>query len=55
MNTIRMLAFVAAVLITAFLFRVIADGATPEQPIQTAPAVAATGAAASDGPQSAAN
>jgi hypothetical protein len=55
MNTIRMLAFVAAVLITAFLFRMIADGFTAEQPIHTAPAVATTGAAASDGPQSAAD
>jgi hypothetical protein len=31
MNTIRMFAFIAAVLITAVLFRVIADGLTEEQ------------------------
>jgi hypothetical protein len=55
MNTIRMLAFVAAVLITAFLFRMIADGFTAEQSIHPAPAVVATGAGASDGPQSAAD
>ena len=30
MNTIRMFAFIAAVLITAVLFRVIADGLTDE-------------------------
>jgi hypothetical protein len=30
MNTIRMFAFIAAVLITAILFRVIADGLTDE-------------------------
>ena len=30
MNTIRMFAFITAVLITAFLFRVIADGLTDE-------------------------
>jgi hypothetical protein len=30
MNTIRMFAFVAAVLITAFFARVIADGLTPQ-------------------------
>jgi hypothetical protein len=53
MNTIRMFAVVAAVLITALLFRVIADGFTSEQPIHAATRVAATGAAASDGPQSA--
>jgi hypothetical protein len=52
MNTIRMFAFVAAVLITAFLFRVIAVGFTSEQPIHAA--IAAHGAAASGGPQSAA-
>jgi hypothetical protein len=55
MNTIRMFAFVAAVLITAFLFRVIADAFIFEQPIHAATSVAATGAAASDGPQSAAD
>ena len=53
MNTIRMLAFAAAVLITAFLFRVIADGFTPEQPIHAA--AAAHGAAASGGPKSTAD
>jgi hypothetical protein len=30
MNTIRMFAFIAAVLITAVIFRVIADGLTDE-------------------------
>lgn len=53
MNTIRMFAFVAAVLITAFLFRVIADGFTSEQSIHAA--TAAHGAAASGGPKSAAD
>jgi len=48
-----MFAFVAAVLITAFLFRVIADGFNSEQPIHAA--TAAHGAAASDGPESAAD
>jgi hypothetical protein len=53
MNTIRMFAFAAAVLITALFFRVIADGFTSEQPIHTA--IAAHGAAASGGPKSAAD
>lgn len=53
MNTIRMLAFAAAVLITTFLFRVIADGLTAEQPSDAA--VAAHGAAVWSGPTSAAD
>ena len=36
MNTIRMLAFVAAVLITVVLFRVIADVFIDEQTLHTA-------------------
>jgi hypothetical protein len=52
MTTIRMFAFAAAVLITALLFRVIADGFTSEQPHT---AIAAHGAAASGGPKSAAD
>jgi hypothetical protein len=52
MNTIRMLAFAAALLITAFLFGVIADSFSFEQ--STYPATAAHGAAASGGPNSAA-
>ena len=48
MNTIRMFAFVAAVLITAVLFRVIADGLTDEQAVH-----AATEASATDRPQAA--
>ena len=51
MRTIRMFAFAAAVLITALLFRVIADGFTSEQPVHTA---IAHGAAASGATQSAA-
>jgi hypothetical protein len=39
MNTIRMFAFAAAVLITAFLFGVLADAFTSEQPIHAATAV----------------
>jgi hypothetical protein len=41
MNTIRMFAFVAAVLITAFFARVIADGLTVPQPIHAVAASAA--------------
>jgi hypothetical protein len=48
MNTIRMVAFIAAVLITAVLFRVIADGLTDEQAVQVA-----TGGGATDQPQAA--
>jgi hypothetical protein len=44
MNTIRMLAFVAAVLITAFLFRAIAVGFTSEQPSRAAAAAHGTAA-----------
>jgi hypothetical protein len=54
MNTIRMLAFAAAVLITTLLFRAIADGFTSEQQPSRA-AAAAHGTAASDGPPSAAD
>jgi len=53
MNTIRMLAFAAAILITAALFGAIADGFISEQPAHAA--IAAHTAAASDGPQSAAD
>jgi hypothetical protein len=53
MNAIRMFAFAAAVLITALLFRVIADGFTSEQTIHTA--TAAHGTAAPGGPKSAAD
>jgi len=52
MNTVRMVAFAAAALITALLFRVLADGFTFEEPSHTA--IAAHGAATSGGPQSAA-
>jgi hypothetical protein len=55
MNTIRMFAFVAAVLITALIFRVVADSFTAEEPIHTATGVAANGAATSGGPQLAAD
>jgi hypothetical protein len=41
MNTIRMFAFVSAVLITAFFARVIADGLTDPQPIQAVAVIAA--------------
>jgi hypothetical protein len=51
MNTIRMFAFAAAVLITAFMFRAIAAGFTPEQPAHTE--IAAHGPAASGGAKSA--
>jgi hypothetical protein len=40
MNTIRLFAFVAAVLITAFLFRVIAYASTVQQPVHGATAAA---------------
>jgi len=53
MNTIRIFAFAAALLITAFLFRAVADGFTSEQPIHTA--LAAQGAAASGGAKSTAD
>ena len=39
MNTIRMFAFAVAILITALIFRVIADGFTYAQPIHAATAV----------------
>ena len=42
MNTIRMFAFIAAVLITAVLFRVIADGLTDRQEPGIAAEVAST-------------
>jgi hypothetical protein len=42
MNTIRMFAFIAAVLITAVLFRVIADGLTDEQAVHVATEAGAT-------------
>ena len=48
MNTIRLFAFVAAVLITAVFFRVIADGLTDEQAVHVA-----TEASATDRPQAA--
>jgi hypothetical protein len=53
MNAIRLFAFAAAILITALLFRVIADGFTSEQPIRTA--IAAHGTAAPGGTKSAAD
>lgn len=53
MNTSRMFAFIAALLIAAFIFRVIAGGFTAEEPIHTATGVAAHGAATSGGAQSA--
>jgi hypothetical protein len=53
MNTIRMFAFAAAVLITALLFGAIADGFTFEQSIHAA--TAAHGAAGSSGSKSAAD
>jgi hypothetical protein len=42
MNTIRMFAFIAAVLITAVLFRVIADGLTDEPATHVATEASAT-------------
>jgi hypothetical protein len=53
MNTIRMFAFIVAVLITAVLFRAVADGFSFEQPVRAA--TAAHGASAAHGPQSAAH
>jgi hypothetical protein len=53
MNAFRMFAFAAAVLITALLFRVLADGFTSEPPTHTAAAV--PGAAAPGGSTSAAD
>ena len=53
MNTIRMFAFAAAVLMTALLFGMFADAFTSEQPIHAATAV--HGAAAPGGPKSAAD
>jgi hypothetical protein len=50
MNTIRMFTFIVAVLITAVLFRVIADGLTDEQAVHVA-----TEASASDRPRPAAD
>jgi hypothetical protein len=52
MNTIRMFAFVVAVLITAYFLRAIADGFAVEEPI---PATIAAHGAASDGPKSSAD
>jgi len=52
MNTIRMFAFAAAVLMTAVLFRVFADAFTAEQPNPAATAIHR--AAAPDGPKSSA-
>jgi len=54
-KTIRMFAFIAALLITAFIFRAIAHGFTAEEPIHTATGVVAHGAATSGGLQSAAD
>jgi hypothetical protein len=51
MNTIRMFAFAAAVLITVFLFRAIAIGFTSEQATHTE--TAAHGPAAAGGAKSA--
>jgi hypothetical protein len=48
MNTIRMFAFVAAVLIIAFLLRMIADGFAGKLPVH-----GATGVATAASPQSA--
>jgi hypothetical protein len=53
MNTIRMFAFAAALLITAALFAFIADGLASEPAIDTA--TAAHTAAASGAPESAAD
>jgi hypothetical protein len=53
MNIIRMFAFTAAVLMTAFVFRVLADGFSSEQPIHAA--IAPHEVAASGGPRSAAD
>jgi hypothetical protein len=55
MNSIRVIAFVAAVLITASLFRGIADGFTLEQPLRITIGQPASGAAASGGPKTAAD
>ena len=59
MNTNRMFAFVAAVLITAALFGAIADGFTSEQTTQSSTAahgaVASGGSGGSGGPNSAAD
>jgi hypothetical protein len=46
MNTIRMFAFVAAVLLTAFFFRVISNGLTNDEPVPNAIAAHATPAPA---------
>jgi hypothetical protein len=53
MNSIRVIAFVAAVLITATLFRGIADGFTLEQPLRIAIGEPASGAAPSNAPKTA--
>jgi hypothetical protein len=53
MNTIRIFALASAILITAFLFGVIAEGFTSEQPIHAA--TAAHGAADSSGSKSVAD
>jgi hypothetical protein len=45
MNAIRMFAFASAILITAALFRVIADSFMSEPPINAAPAAHAADAA----------
>jgi hypothetical protein len=55
MNSIRVIAFVAAVLITASLFRGVADGFTLEQPLRITIGEPASGAAASNGPKTAAD
>jgi hypothetical protein len=53
MNTIRMFAFAAAVLMTALLCRVIADGLTGADPMPVATAADATRASAERPPSSA--
>jgi len=50
MNTVRMFAFIAAILITAVIFRVIADGLNDEPSIHVA-----TKASAGDHPRAAAS
>jgi archaellum component FlaG (FlaF/FlaG flagellin family) len=55
MKSTRMIAFVAAVLITASLFRVIADGFTLEQPLRIEMGEPSSRAAASVGPKTAAD
>ncbi len=50
MNTIRMFAFAAAVLITALLFRAVADGFTLEKPIPAATVAHTAGTSGSPKP-----